>query len=102
MAWRPPYLSSDLRRVVDIPSRRQLRSAATGRLDVHSARLKTVGDRAFSVADRGYGTAYLMTSSTVSRSRFSVGSLKLTYLELISSSYFLVARVPSVASRFIT
>ena len=28
----PAYLSSDLRRTADIPSRRQLRSAATGRL----------------------------------------------------------------------
>jgi hypothetical protein len=46
----PAYLSSDLRRTVDIPSRRHLRSAATGRLDVRSTRLKTVGDRAFSVA----------------------------------------------------
>ena len=46
----PAYLSSDLRRIVDFPSRYQLRSAATGRLDVRSTRLKTVGDRAFIVA----------------------------------------------------
>ena len=46
----PAYLSSYLRRIVDIPSRRQLRSAATGRLDVRSTRLKAVGDRSFCVA----------------------------------------------------
>jgi hypothetical protein len=46
----PGYLSSDLRRIADIPARRRLRSAATNRLDVRRARLKTVGDRAFAVA----------------------------------------------------
>ena len=46
----PVYLSSELRRIADIPTRRRLRSAASGRLDVRSTRLKTVGDRAFSVA----------------------------------------------------
>ena len=44
------YLSSELRRIADIPTRRRLRSAASGRLDVRSTRLKTVGNRAFSVA----------------------------------------------------
>jgi hypothetical protein len=46
----PVYLSSELRRIADIPTRRRLRSAASGRLDVPSTSLKTVGDRAFSVA----------------------------------------------------
>lgn len=46
----PVYLSSDLRRTADIPTRQRLRSAVSGRLDVPSTRLKTVGDRAFSVA----------------------------------------------------
>jgi hypothetical protein len=46
----PVYLSSELRRIADIPTRRRLTSAASGRLDVPSTRLKTVSDRAFSVA----------------------------------------------------
>jgi hypothetical protein len=45
----PVYLSSELRRIADIPTRPRLRSAASSRLDVPSTRLKTVGDRAFSV-----------------------------------------------------
>jgi hypothetical protein len=46
----PDYLSSELRRIADIPTRRRLRSAASGRLDVPPTHLKTVDDRAFSVA----------------------------------------------------
>jgi hypothetical protein len=46
----PSYFSADWHRIADIPSRRRLRSAATSRLDVRPARLKTVGDRAFAVA----------------------------------------------------
>jgi hypothetical protein len=46
----PDYLSSELRRIADIPIRRRLRSAASGRLEVPPTHLKTVGDRAFSVA----------------------------------------------------
>jgi hypothetical protein len=46
----PDYLSSELRRITDIPTRRRLRSAASGRLEVPPTHLKTVGDRAFSVA----------------------------------------------------
>jgi hypothetical protein len=44
------YLSADWHRIADIAPRRRLRSAATSRLDVRPARLKTVGDRAFAVA----------------------------------------------------
>jgi hypothetical protein len=46
----PDYLSSELRRIADIPTRRRLRSAASGRLEVPPTHLKTVGDRAFSAA----------------------------------------------------
>lgn len=37
----PRYLSEDLRHITDNPSRDRLRSAATNRLDIHPARLKT-------------------------------------------------------------
>jgi hypothetical protein len=46
----PDYLSSELRRIADIPTRRRLRSAASGRLEVPPTHLKTADDRAFSVA----------------------------------------------------
>jgi hypothetical protein len=46
----PDYLPSEMRRIAGIPTRRQLRSAASGRLEVSPTHLKTVGDRAFSVA----------------------------------------------------
>ena len=45
----PRYLSDDLRRIADIPSRGRLRSAATNRLDIRPARLK-IGERAFASA----------------------------------------------------
>jgi hypothetical protein len=44
------YQSSVLRRPVDIPSSRRLRSAAYDRLDVLSSLLKIIGDRVFAVA----------------------------------------------------
>ena len=44
------YLSDDLRRVADIPSRRQLRSASSCQLEVPRTRLTSVGDRTFSAA----------------------------------------------------
>ena len=43
----PNYLSRDLRRVADNPSRRRLRSSTSNALEVPSTRLSTVGDRAF-------------------------------------------------------
>jgi hypothetical protein len=46
----PSYLSTSLRRVADMPSRRRLRSSSTYQLDVPPTRLKTVGDRSFPVA----------------------------------------------------
>jgi hypothetical protein len=46
----PSYLSCDLRRLADIPSRRQLRSTDSNALDVPPARLSSVGDRMFAVA----------------------------------------------------
>jgi hypothetical protein len=46
----PSYLSCDLRRLADIPSRRRLRSSASNALDVPPTRLSSVGDRMFAVA----------------------------------------------------
>jgi len=46
----PRYLSSQLTRVADMPSRLRLRSASTQRLAVPAFRLTTVGRRSFSVA----------------------------------------------------
>jgi len=46
----PPYLSDDLHRLVDIPSRRRLRSASSLQLDVPRTHRRTVGDRAFAAA----------------------------------------------------
>ena len=46
----PSYLSYDLRRVADIPSRRRLRSSTSNALDVPSTRLSSIGDRTFAVA----------------------------------------------------
>jgi len=46
----PRYVSAQLTRVADIPSRRHLRSSATDSLLVRLTRLVTVGDRAFPVA----------------------------------------------------
>jgi len=43
----PPYLSDDLHRLVDMPSRRRLRSASSLQLDVPRTHHRTVGDRAF-------------------------------------------------------
>jgi hypothetical protein len=76
----PDYLSSELRRIADIPTRRRLWSAASGRLEIPPTHLKTVGDRAFSVAGLIFGTVCLTISSTVSRSRPSAGSLKPIFL----------------------
>ena len=45
----PSYLSSQLTRVADIPSRRRLRSSATDALLIRPTRLVAVGDRAFPV-----------------------------------------------------
>ena len=45
----PRYLSSQLTRVADMPSRLRLRSASTQRLVVPAFRLTTVGRRAFPV-----------------------------------------------------
>jgi len=46
----PPYLSDDLHRLVDIPSRRRLRSASSLQLDVPCTHRRTIGDRAFAAA----------------------------------------------------
>jgi hypothetical protein len=46
----PSYLSCDLRRLADIPSRRRQRSSASNLLDVPPTRLSSVGDRMFAVA----------------------------------------------------
>jgi len=46
----PPYLSDDLHRLVDIPSRRRLRSASSLQLDVPRTHRWTVGDQAFAAA----------------------------------------------------
>jgi hypothetical protein len=46
----PSYLSCDLCRLADIPSRRRLRSSASNALDVPPTRLSSVGDRMFAVA----------------------------------------------------
>jgi hypothetical protein len=45
----PSYLSCDLRRLADIPSRRRLRSSASNALDVPPTRLSSVGHRMFAV-----------------------------------------------------
>jgi len=46
----PPHLSSELTRVTDVTTRRQLRSSSTDQLIVPSHRLSTVEARAFPVA----------------------------------------------------
>ena len=46
----PSYLARELTRVVDIESRRHLRSADTERLDTPSFRRPTIGGRAFPAA----------------------------------------------------
>jgi len=46
----PPYLYDDLHRLVDIPSRRRLRSTYSLQLDVPRTHRRTVGDRAFAAA----------------------------------------------------
>jgi len=46
----PRYLSAQLTRIADIPSRRRLRSSVTYALLVRSTRLVTVGDQAFPIA----------------------------------------------------
>jgi hypothetical protein len=46
----PSYLSCDVRRLANIPSRRRLRSSASNALDVPPTRLSSVGDRMFAVA----------------------------------------------------
>jgi len=46
----PRYLSDDLRRVADIPSRRNLRSASSCQLEVQRTHLMSVGDQTFSAA----------------------------------------------------
>jgi len=45
-----PYLSDDLHRLVDIPSRRRLRSASSLQLDMPRTRRRNVGDWAFAAA----------------------------------------------------
>jgi len=45
-----PHLSDDLHRLVDLPSRRRLRSASSLQLDVPRTHRRTVGDRAFTAA----------------------------------------------------
>ena len=87
----PRYLSDDLRRIDDIPSRGRLRSAATNRLDIRPPRLK-IGERAFASA----GHRIWNSLPDVSHFRCFVGSLKpiclnFPILTLISSfSVFLV------------
>jgi len=49
-AQSPRYLSAQLTRVADIPSRLRLRSSATDAFLVRPTQLVTVGDRAFPVA----------------------------------------------------
>ena len=46
----PSYLTADLRRLSDMPSRRRLRSSLTHQLDVRQSQCATVGDRAFATA----------------------------------------------------
>jgi len=46
----PSYLSADLRRLSDMPSRRRLRSSLTHQLDVRQSQCATIGDRAFATA----------------------------------------------------
>jgi len=50
LLFAPPYLSDDFHRLVDIPSRRRLRSASSLQLDVSRTHRRTVGDRAFAAA----------------------------------------------------
>jgi hypothetical protein len=47
----PRYLANGLQRVADISSRSRLRSPTTALLDVPRSTHKTIGDRAFPVAD---------------------------------------------------
>ena len=67
----PRYLSDDLRRIADIPSRSRLRPAATNRLDIHPARLK-IGERAFASA----GPRIWNSLPDITHFRCFVGSLK--------------------------
>ena len=81
IAWRPPTC----RRICVVLSTSR-HAVSCGRLPLAGLTFTLLGWKPWVTGrlvspDGGYGTAYLMTSSTVSRSRFSVGSLKLTYLD---------------------
>jgi hypothetical protein len=76
----PRYLSDDLRRIADFPSRGRLRSAATNRLDIRPARLKMGYRVRLRLPAHGSGSRYPMTSSNFSRFRCFVGSSKPIYL----------------------
>jgi len=57
-----PYLSDDLHRLVDIPSRRRLRSASLQQLDMPHTHHRTVGDRAFGAASSTVCHTTLLTA----------------------------------------
>jgi len=61
----PLYLSDDLHRLVDIPSRRRLRSSSSLQLDVPRTHRRTVGDRASLLPVRRSGTVCHSTLLTV-------------------------------------
>jgi len=58
------YLSGQLHRVADMPSRSRLRSASSNRLDIRPSRLVTVGNRSFASV---CGTVSLKTSHLLHR-----------------------------------
>lgn len=80
----PRYLSDDLRRIADMPTRSGLRSSTTNQLFVRRARLVTAGDRTFAVAGSKLWNSLPVevTSSpslTVFRRRLKTFLFKLSY-----------------------
>jgi len=61
----PPYLSDDLLRLVNIPSRRCLRSASSLQLDVPRTHRRTIGDEHSLLPVRRSGTVCHSTLLTV-------------------------------------
>ena len=53
----PRYLSDQLHRVADMPSRSRLRSASSNRLDIRPSRLVTVGDHSYASAGPRVGNS---------------------------------------------
>jgi len=76
----PSYLSVEIHRVSDVDCRRRLRSASTAVLVVPRSKHSTIGDRAFQLPRRMYGTPCWSTSHLRRHCRPSNGDWKLKIL----------------------